>query len=93
MYLKRDGPPPPWLFGITALPYGVSNGFVTAAMPYLLRNAGLTVESFSRLGRMPIDMFNKLFWSIIEAGVTLITLKNPRVFSRKTVRSDRRHNN
>jgi hypothetical protein len=52
-------------------------------------NPGLTVESFSRLGRMPIDLFNKLFWSIIEAGVVLITLKDHRAYSRDSVRNDK----
>ena len=52
MRLKREGPPAPWLFGITALPYGVSNGFVATAMPYLLRNAGLSVDRIAEISAL-----------------------------------------
>jgi MFS family permease len=36
--------PPEWLFGVTAIPFGVAAGFVGSAMPFLLRNAGIAVE-------------------------------------------------
>lgn len=52
-------------------------------------NPGLTVESFSRLGRLPIDRFNELFWALMRAGVTLITLKDHRAYSKASVRHDK----
>jgi PAT family beta-lactamase induction signal transducer AmpG len=44
----------PWLFGITILPYGVYNGFITTAMPYLLRNAGLPVDRIADIGALAL---------------------------------------
>ena len=45
--------PPPWLFGITALPYGVYGGYLSTAMPYVLRNAGVPGPS-ARLAVAPV---------------------------------------
>lgn len=51
-------------------------------------NAGLTVESFSRLGRLPIDLAMGLFLDIIGAGVTLITLADHNVYTQASVRAN-----
>jgi hypothetical protein len=42
------------LFGITALPYGVYSGFVSTAMPYLLRNAGIPVDRIAEIGSLAL---------------------------------------
>jgi PAT family beta-lactamase induction signal transducer AmpG len=44
--------PAPWLFGITVLPYGVYYGFISTAMPYLLRNAGVTVDRIAGISAL-----------------------------------------
>jgi PAT family beta-lactamase induction signal transducer AmpG len=46
--------PAPWLFGITNLPYGVYSGFITTAMPYLLRNAGLPVDRIADVSALAL---------------------------------------
>ena len=35
--------PPPWLFALTGMPYGVVGSFASAVMPYLTRHAGIDV--------------------------------------------------
>jgi PAT family beta-lactamase induction signal transducer AmpG len=35
--------PPPWLFGITCIPYGVVGAFTGVVMPFLARTAGIDV--------------------------------------------------
>jgi hypothetical protein len=52
-------------------------------------NAGLAVESFSRLCRLPIDDALHLFLQIIRAGVTLITLVDHRAYTRASLRANR----
>src|ERR1700686_3639199 len=46
--------PAPWLFGITNLPYGVYNGFIGIAMPYLLRNAGVAVDRIADISALAL---------------------------------------
>ena len=52
MTYARERRTAPWLFGITNLPYGVYNGFISTAMPYLLRNAGLPVDRIADIRTM-----------------------------------------
>lgn len=49
-----DRRPAPWIFGITALPYGVFFGFITTAMPYLLRNSGVSLERISGISALAL---------------------------------------
>lgn len=50
-------------------------------------NPALIIESFSRLGRLPIDRAMPLFFDIIgKGGVTLITLVNNRAYTRSSIR-------
>jgi hypothetical protein len=51
-------------------------------------NPGLTVESFSRLSRLPIDLAMGLFLDIIGAGVALFTLTDGNVYTRESVRAN-----
>ena len=46
--------PPPWLFGITALPYGVYGGYLSTAMPYILRNAGVPVDRIAGISALTL---------------------------------------
>ena len=41
--------PPPWVFGVAAMPYGSFNGVVAVALPYLLRARGLPVERIATI--------------------------------------------
>ncbi len=45
--LKTPGLPPPWLFGLTNIPFGVAGGYTSVAMPFLLREAGVPVASIA----------------------------------------------
>ena len=47
-------PPPPWLFAVTALPYGVQGGFIAITMPYLLRDAGLPVDRIAGISAVAL---------------------------------------
>jgi PAT family beta-lactamase induction signal transducer AmpG len=49
-----DGRVPPWIFGITVLPYGIFFGFITTSMPYLLRSEGVSVERIAGIGALAL---------------------------------------
>src|SRR6266851_4300579 len=66
MTYARERRPPPWLFGITALPYGVYTGFLSTAMPYLLRNAGLPVDRIAGIVALALA---PLIWNFLWAPV------------------------
>ena len=63
--------PPPWLFGITVLPAGIFQGFLSVAMPFLLRKAGVPVEQIataSAAANIPIIYF--FLWApIVDLGL------------------------
>jgi MFS family permease len=42
--------PPPWLFGVLMLPYGIAGGFAATTMPFLARQAELSVEQIGAYG-------------------------------------------
>jgi MFS transporter, PAT family, beta-lactamase induction signal transducer AmpG len=71
MPYPAERPPPPWLFGITALPYGVYGGFVSTAMPYLLRNAGLEVDRIAEISALTLAPAVWYFlWSpLVDVGL------------------------
>ncbi len=71
MTYARRGRPAPWLFGVTALPYGVYSGFIGTAMPYLLRNAGVTVDRIAGIGSLALaPAVWCFFWSpIADVGL------------------------
>jgi MFS family permease len=50
----RKPHPAPWLFGLTVLPYGVYYGFISTTMPYLLRNAGVTVDRIAGISALAL---------------------------------------
>jgi PAT family beta-lactamase induction signal transducer AmpG len=63
--------PPPWLFGITGLPGGVFQGFLSVAMPFLLRRSGVPVQqiaTISAAANIPIIYY--FLWSpIVDMGL------------------------
>lgn len=70
--MRADNPkhPPPWLFGLTAVPYGVSGGFVAGTMPFLARKAGISVGDIGWYGAAllvpPIVQF--LYAPVVDIG-------------------------
>src|SRR5260370_16536625 len=71
MPLAPEGGPAPWVFGIANLPYGVYSGFIGTAMPYLLRNAGLTVDRIADISAMTLAPAIWYFlWSpLVDVGL------------------------
>jgi Recombinase len=69
---------------------GALCGFMRLAIARKLRpNAGLSVENFSRLSRLPIDDAMYLFLQIIRADVTLVTLTDRRAYTRASLRANK----
>jgi len=62
--------PPPWLFGLTGVPYGVGGGFAATTMPFLARKAGISVGDIGWYGTAllfpPIIQF--LYAPIVDIG-------------------------
>src|SRR5579862_2124777 len=44
--------PPPWIFAILCLPMGTFWGFITTAMPFLLRRHGITVDEIASISAL-----------------------------------------
>ena len=84
MIRGRRHHPAPWLFGITVLPYGVYYGFISTAMPYLLRNAGVAVDRIAGISalslappsgisfglRSPTSCLRRRSWLILTAALS-----------------------
>jgi PAT family beta-lactamase induction signal transducer AmpG len=68
----RERHPPPWLFGITVLPYGVYYGFISTSMPYLLRNAGVSVDRIASISALALA---PAVWYFLWAPVADIGLR------------------
>lgn len=62
---------PPWIFGITNIPYGVSGTYAGVAVPFLLRKAGLPIEQIAAVGAIAfLPAAYQLFWApIIDLGI------------------------
>jgi PAT family beta-lactamase induction signal transducer AmpG len=50
--LTRRTPPPAWLLGVMAMPYGSFNGLVALGLPYLLRKQGIGVERIAAIAAL-----------------------------------------
>jgi PAT family beta-lactamase induction signal transducer AmpG len=70
MTYERERRPAPWLFGITNLPYGVYSGFISTAMPYLLRNAGLPVDRIADISALALApaVWYFLWAPVVDSG-------------------------
>ena len=67
---NRSHHPPPWLFGLVGIPYGVGGGFAATTMPFLARKAGISVSDIGWYGTAllfpPIVQF--LYAPIVDIG-------------------------
>jgi MFS family permease len=66
----RRSHPPPWLFGIVGIPYGVGGSFVGQVMPFLAAGAGLKISTigwFSTLLFVP-PMIQFLYAPLVDIG-------------------------
>lgn len=62
--------PPPWLFVLTGMPYGVVGSFAMTVMPFLTQQAGLDVDKigwYSALLQLP-TIFLFLYAPIVDIG-------------------------
>lgn len=62
---------PPWIFGITNIPYGVSGTFTGVAVPFLLRKAGLPIDQIAIVSGIAfLPSAYQLFWApIVDLGI------------------------
>lgn len=62
---------PPWIFGLTNIPYGVSGTYVGIAVPFLLRKAGLPLETIAAVCAISfLPNAYQLFWApIVDLGI------------------------
>lgn len=62
---------PVWLFGITNLPFGVAGGYLAVAVPFLLRNAGLSVHAIANIVAVALlPAAYQLFWApVLDLGI------------------------
>jgi MFS family permease len=67
----RAAHPPPWLFGITNIPFGVSGGYTSVAMPYILRQADVpvvTITAVSAAVLLPLSL--QFLWApLLDFGL------------------------
>ncbi len=63
-------PVSPWIFGVTNIPFGVSGGFTAAAMPYLLRQAGVGVQEITQIAALALmpAAWQFLWAPVIDTG-------------------------
>jgi MFS transporter, PAT family, beta-lactamase induction signal transducer AmpG len=69
--LPVRGRAPTWIFGITAIPYGVCGGFISTLLPYFFREAGISVESigwFATATMVP-SFLNFLYAPVVDLGL------------------------
>jgi MFS family permease len=67
----RVAHPPVWLFGITNIPFGVSGGYTSVAMPYILRQAGVpvvTIAAISAAVLLPLS-YQFLWAPLLDFGM------------------------
>jgi MFS transporter, PAT family, beta-lactamase induction signal transducer AmpG len=61
----------PWIFGITNIPFGVAGAYTGIALPFLLRKAGLPIETIAvTVALTLIPAAYQLFWApVIDLGI------------------------
>jgi MFS family permease len=64
--------PPPWLFGLTNIPFGVAGGYTSVAMPFILGKAGV---SMSVIGGVSAAVLVPLSWQFLWAPVLDVGLR------------------
>ena len=64
--------PPPWLFGITNIPFGVAGGYTSVAVPFVLARAGVPMAT---VGGISAAMLMPLSWQFLWAPVLDVGLR------------------
>jgi PAT family beta-lactamase induction signal transducer AmpG len=64
--------PPPWLFGITNIPFGVAGGYTSVAVPFVLAKAGVPMTT---VGGISAAMLIPLSWQFLWAPVLDVGLR------------------
>jgi MFS transporter, PAT family, beta-lactamase induction signal transducer AmpG len=64
--------PPPWLFGITNIPFGVAGGYTSVAMPFVLSRAGVPMAT---IGGVSAAVLIPLSWQFLWAPVLDVGLR------------------
>ena len=64
--------PPPWLFGITNIPFGVAGGYTSVAMPFVLSKAGVPM---STIGGISAAVLVPLSWQFLWAPMLDVGLR------------------
>jgi MFS family permease len=64
--------PPPWLFGLTNIPFGVAGGYTSVAMPFVLSRAGV---SMTTVGGVSAAVLIPLSWQFLWAPVLDVGLR------------------
>lgn len=62
---------PPWIFGITNIPYGVAGTYCGVAMPFILRKHGIPIETIAAIAALTfLPAAYQLFWApVIDLGI------------------------
>lgn len=68
--MSQPRTPPPWLFGLSGMPYGVVGAFGGTVMPYLTRKSGTDVGSIGWYGTLLLvpPMLQFLYSPIVDVG-------------------------
>ena len=63
--------PPPWLFAISGIPYGVGGSFGALVMPYLAKKAGMDLDDIGIYGTLLLvpPMLQFLYAPIVDIGM------------------------
>lgn len=71
MISEKQAHAPPWLFGLTNLPFGVGGTYAGVAVPFLLHKAGLDIKSIAAIGSLALMPATfQLFWApVIDLGI------------------------
>jgi MFS family permease len=64
--------PPPWLFGITNIPFGVAGGYTSVAVPFVLARAGVPMAT---VGGISAAMLVPMSWQFLWAPVLDVGLR------------------
>lgn len=62
---------PPWIFGLTNLPFGVAGTYSGVAMPFLLRQVGVPIDKIAALAALALlPAAYQLFWApVLDLGI------------------------
>lgn len=63
--------PPPWLFGVSLIPYGVVGSFSGQVMPYMTQRAGMKLDVIGLMGSLLLvpPMLQFLYAPIVDIGL------------------------